>query len=283
MDRTSHLHLAEMSPLSPLSKNIFAKNTSRNTTSTTTLRVHWERPVFSTLPSEENTLDVMSVSWPLRTGVLCHHCCHGFDSVPVPLPESYDPVKKIYFCRGNFCSWQCAKAFNNQQTPTAGRGNRNMYISLLAHRTWIKFRKDTRLSAPMKTYALYSIYPSRPKEELKVFGGTLSIQEYREGFFGIIPPEEATQDKPFLTVRQRLVLPFVDDCETTASTRKPSISGKPSTQKIGTSAIHKYSNEFCNRLNRAKTDNDIVKRKKMDSGKSTLMSTMGVVIKRKKR
>lgn len=254
----------------------------------TTPTAKWERPVSAQEQAEqaeafrvEDQEILECVAWPMSTSVLCHNCCHSFDGVPVPLPESYDALKKVYYCRGNFCSWQCAKAYNMLQTPMAGRGNRNMHISLLAYRTWIKRRLDPVESSRLKTYALYNIQPSPSREKLRVFGGTMSIEEYRAGSFGIIPPDEAVMEKPFLTVRQRLLLPFIDNSECAAfqSTK----SKMTSMQKIEESDIHKYTNAFCQKLNRARTDHTIMKRRRDDSRRSTLMSTMGVVIEKKNK
>lgn len=244
--------------------------------------VSWSRPVQDSDSYDFDNV-LKCVSWPLSTTLLCHNCCYSFDGVPVPLPQSYDSLRKVYHCRGNFCSWQCAKAYNNRQTPPAGRGNRNMYIAILAHRTWVKYRKDIRTreqEEAMKTYATCCIQPSLPREVLQVFGGDMTIEEYREGLFGIIPPSEAIVGKPFLTIRQRLSLPFVQANQGAKTSLNPS---RPITQKIDTSTVHRYSNAFCAKLNKAKSDQTIMKRKREVNSKNTLMSTMGVVIETKKR
>lgn len=248
--------------------------------------VSWNRPVEEV--DDFNDFDdvLKCVSWPSSTTLLCHHCCYSFDGVPVPLPQSYDGLRKVYHCRGNFCSWQCAKAYNNRQTPPSGRGNRNMYIAILAHRTWVKHMEHTttrKENQEMKTYATYCIHPSPPREVLQVFGGDMTIEEYRKGLFGIVPPSEARVGKPFLTIRQKLSLPFVDTTEKNKDMKINLNPTRPVTQKIDTSTVHKYSNAFCQKLNKAKTDETIMKRKREVGLKNTLMSTMGVVIETKKR
>ena len=249
--------------------------------------VYWERP--------SNCADIFCkddlmkyVRWPIKTDVVCFQCCHAFDGVPVPLPDTYDTRRKVYKCKGNFCSWQCAKSYNINQTQNFGKGNRNMYISLLAHQTWVKYRKDAGHEnikfENMKTYATYSINPSRPRNILRIFGGTMEIEEYREGFYGIIPPEEALEDKPFITFSNRLLLPFTSNTTTTSTeVTEPVIGLSTTTKQIDTSVAHRHSNNFCNTLNRAKTDKMVMKRKREVSSKNTLMSTMGVVIETKKR
>ena len=65
------------------------------------------------------------MKWPKKTDNKCHNCSHNFDGIPVPLPMYKDTLRNIYYCTGNFCSWQCSKAFNLRETPQASRGNRN--------------------------------------------------------------------------------------------------------------------------------------------------------------
>lgn len=244
---------------------------------------------------EKGNLDAQiqkCMEWPLKTDLLCHNCCHSFDTTPVPLPYSYDEIRNIYLCRGVYCSWQCAKAFNMGNMPRSGRGNVNMNISLLAHRMWVKYvrdesgpQKDTGVYARLRLYTTYHIEPARNRDVLRVFGGTMTIEEYRKGFFSIVPPEEAVSGKPFITIRQKMYLPFAamgrreggDDqkekkhMETTSN---PWIT----MNIMGTSVAHKHANEFCDKLNRATKEKAIIKRKREDSTKNTLISSMGVKV-----
>ena len=253
----------------------------------TTPIVYWDRPSTSKdVYSKEDSMKC--VKWPLKTDVVCFQCCHAFEGVPVPLPYTYDSRRKVYKCKGNFCSWQCSKSYNINQTMDFGKGNRNMYISLLAHQTWIKYRKNTENFESMKTYATYSINPSSPRDLLKIFGGSMDIEEYRKGFYGIVPPDEALEQKPFITFSNRLLLPFTDINNSKPSSEKTtnssmSSSGLSTTKQIETSTAHTHSNTFCNTLNRAKSEKIVMKRKREASSKNTLMSTMGVVIETKKR
>jgi len=195
------------------------------------------------------------LKWPTSTNLLCYNCCNPFEGVPVPIPTLYDDKRNIYFCHGNFCSWQCSKAYNINEMPKAGQGNRNMNIALLAKQMWSNYRdKDPK---DKKIYSM-PIIPAPRRSELKSFGGNKTIEEYRKGFFGIIPPEEAYESKPFINIKDRLA------------------------KKIETSVVHKHANDFCERLNKAKNEKVIIKRQRKDESKNTLLSSMGVVVKRKK-
>lgn len=261
-----------------------------------------DAPTSDFVSSEKDVLQCKN--WPSRTSSLCHRCCHGFSTVPVPLPQAYDRVKRIYYCKGLFCSWNCAKSYNLESTPLNGRGDRNAYISLLAYRLWVKYKVEppsaVRLSQ-LDRYSRYNIQPSRPKECLKAFGGDVEIEKYRDGFFGIVPPDEAVVGKPFLQIRETIaqetmVLPFVNlsvnsrpaPAVTCHTPSKPANSHRnPFMEPTGFAkgvVLHKNANEFCSRLNRA-TDNDdaMLKRKREDAGKNTLMTSMGIVVEKRKK
>lgn len=261
-----------------------------------------DAPTYDSVSSEKEVLQCKN--WPLRTSSLCHCCCHGFSTVPVPLPQAYDRVRRIYYCKGLFCSWNCAKSYNLHNTALNGRGDRNAYISLLAYRLWVKYKVEppsaVRLSQ-LDRYSRYNIRPSRPKECLRAFGGDVDIKDYRNGFFGIVPPEEAVVGKPFLQIRDKIaqettVLPFVN---LSANSRPASLAANHAPSKPTNThrnpfmaptgvangvVLHNTANEFCSRLNRATDNHDtMLKRKREDAGKNTLMTSMGIVIEKRKK
>lgn len=266
--------------------------------------VSWSREIKSGTANEKDVDAYLlnCTKWPRQTKTLCHHCCHSFDTVPVPLPMKFDSVRNVYHCRGNFCSWQCAKAYNMTVTPQRGQGNRNMNISLLAYRLWVKYKtKDcNRDNKRILNFARFNIDPAPPKEVLDVFGGDVTIDDYRKGFFGIVVPEEALVGKPFLTIRHKLHLPFSTinsstfeskTCEIKNENVSGGASGIMSTRNnythglrtIESSSVHEHSNAFCERLNNASVGNSIMKRKRQDDNKPTLFNTMGVKVKPKKK
>lgn len=244
--------------------------------------------------------------WPIRTDSLCHHCCHGFDSIPVPLPQTYDRLRQVYHCEGVFCSWQCAKAHNLANLSTIGRGDRNTYISLLAYKMWVKHKleKDGKVSGRdhciLDRYSKYHIVAAPRKECLKAFGGDVDIVDYRRDFFGIVPPspELVGETCPNLKAsisREANTLPFVN----LSVSRKPTdgrvskvVSAKPinahktpfmvPSGSPKATTLHKSANEFCKRLNRAKEDKSdsstMLKRKRARETRNTLMASMGIVV-----
>jgi hypothetical protein len=103
-----------------------------------------------------------SNDWPMTTTVLCHWCCHGFDTVPVGIPVRYSEGK--YYVTHCFCSFSCAMAFNINDTNDSidERLVRNNMIHSLA-----------------MLYGHGSVRPAPSRYSLQVFGGNMSIDEFR--------------------------------------------------------------------------------------------------------
>jgi hypothetical protein len=118
--------------------------------------------------------------------VCCWWCSHTFDTLPLGLPEKY--YDKKFHVIGNFCSFNCAMAFN---------------LSLNDHKIWDR----VSLLYHMRNMIYLNIYPNRdvkklddiivapPRSMLKMFGGSLTIENFRERsivlkkqYRNIIPP-----------------------------------------------------------------------------------------------
>jgi len=230
------------------------------------------------------------MNWPLTSEALCHNCCHSFTNIPVPLPYRYDKMRNIYKCRGIFCSWQCVKAYNLDTVTHVGRGEVNTNIALLAYRLWTKYliEEGKEVVYSLQDYTRYCISPAPNKTKLLSFGGTLTIEEYRKGSFGIIPPADALEGKPLISVKNTLFLPFSNmenraETYTDSNVEKSSNNHGNTMNTMVTSAVHKHANEFCDKLNRAKQEKVVIKRKRPDSTKNTLISSMGVKVAQRKR
>lgn len=108
-------------------------------------------------------LDKEHIQYPPQTA--CFWCCHSFKWSQVVLPVSYDAYKNIYTCEGNFCSPECALAYNYaDMISDSMKWNRH---ALLSH-----------LYATLYTTRQLSVAPSR--NLLRMFGGPLDIKQYRE-------------------------------------------------------------------------------------------------------
>lgn len=121
------------------------------------------------------------LNWPQSTEALCWWCCHSFSGSPIPIPVNYDDLKKVFKVYGNFCSFQCAKAYSFQTKNS----ERNTYLL-----TYLQYK----LSGKIET-----IKPAPPKETLKLFGGILEIEDFRttKSIFSLVKP-------PFLPFNSRI-------------------------------------------------------------------------------
>ena len=109
--------------------------------------------------------------WPTKTDVHCWWCCHPFDSQPVPLPVHYDDKTNVFRTHGMFCSWSCAKAYSIRLNAT----NSPMYNELL----YLLYKRSVPRSERGRPGMGIRCAPD--KALLKVFGGTMSIEDFRKG------------------------------------------------------------------------------------------------------
>lgn len=100
----------------------------------------------------------------------CFWCCHKFSWSAVVIPMSYDSYKNLYTCEGHFCSPECALAhiYADNRLSESAKWNRH---SLLRHLYGDLYR-DRGLS------------PAPPRTLLRMFGGPLDIEQYREYTYG---------------------------------------------------------------------------------------------------
>jgi hypothetical protein len=101
--------------------------------------------------------------WPEKTNIHCWWCCHQFDNTPCSLPQYYKKDK--FYVKGIYCSFNCAASYNfnnNDDDMFEKYSLLNLMYKKLYDRNFIK------------------ISLSPPRETLKMFGGYLSIEEFRE-------------------------------------------------------------------------------------------------------
>lgn len=96
-----------------------------------------------------------------KTDVACWWCCHRFDDFPVSAPLRYNSETDMFHTVGVFCSFNCAKSYSSTNKVYSA------YDSLL-------YKK---IKGQLK-----SIKKAPPKTVLKMFGGPLTIEEYRKTF-----------------------------------------------------------------------------------------------------
>ena len=98
--------------------------------------------------------------------MLCWWCCHPWTlKEPLHLPWDYDDKRQTFKTTGNFCSWECMKAFSIDKYGINRGGLYNSYA------THMRKKMDGKLT-------LITTAPS--KWNLKIFGGTMDIDEFRK-------------------------------------------------------------------------------------------------------
>ena len=116
---------------------------------------------------------------PERTDIWCTHCHHPFDSSPIGAPIEYIPSKPsntqsewindYYLTFGVFCSFPCCLA----------------HIDEFSNKQIFRNSKPLLYSLYYKLYGMEMTCETAPSWEcLKVHGGTLSIEEFRNNYCG---------------------------------------------------------------------------------------------------
>ena len=104
------------------------------------------------------------IEWPQTTSTCCWYCCHAFETVPVCIPVTYDTLQNVFEVFGIFCSWNCAKAYV-QSTYSSESSEQLMWMRIMAREV---FKMN-----------LGVFPPAPPRMFLKMFGGHLTIEEFR--------------------------------------------------------------------------------------------------------
>jgi len=100
----------------------------------------------------------------------CFWCCHPFGWTPCILPKTYDTYKNIYICEGNFCSPECSLAYIYSDNKVSDSTK------------WIQ--QSLLNSLYFGLYKKRTLSPAPPRSLLRMFGGPLDIQQYREYLTG---------------------------------------------------------------------------------------------------
>jgi|SaaInlStandDraft_1057018.scaffolds.fasta_scaffold54030_2 hypothetical protein len=104
--------------------------------------------------------------WLKSTSIWCRWCSHPFQGPPVSIPKWY--INKTFFVSGCYCSYSCAASHLFSKNDI-NETNKWKYYNLLHHlkKKILKLKETKRIQlAP-------------PQETLKVFGGHLSIDQFR--------------------------------------------------------------------------------------------------------
>lgn len=110
------------------------------------------------------TLSKAGDPWPDRTDVCCWHCCHKFSNKPMGIPV--DDNIRCFRLMGVFCSIECALAW----AVSAGKH----------HTDYMSGARVKNLAKILFDIEPEDIRPASDRLSLRMFGGTLSIEEFRK-------------------------------------------------------------------------------------------------------
>lgn len=128
--------------------------------------------------------------WPMSTSVYCHWCCHPFQGVPIGLPIKMTMNEQQYCVTGCFCSLECACAHNFASRESVDE--RLSRYSLL-----------NGLAVRIGCIAQTPIRPAPDRLALNIFGGHLSIDEFRV-YASSSDRYIITNTSPMISVTQQL-------------------------------------------------------------------------------
>ncbi len=113
------------------------------------------------LPEYINTRKIIST----YTDISCWWCCHKFNTYPICAPINYSSYTELFKVKGCFCSFNCAKSYMDKDTFL------KKSIPLLP----FLYKKLTGNN-------FIKIKEAPNKEVLEMFGGHISIKDYRKSF-----------------------------------------------------------------------------------------------------
>lgn len=102
--------------------------------------------------------------WPNQTPIYCFWCCHPFENQPCALPYKY--LNGKFSVYGTFCCPECAASYNF-----------NQHID--SNKKWERYSLLNQLYRKILGNQDLSIKMASPRETLEIFGGPLSIVQFR--------------------------------------------------------------------------------------------------------
>lgn len=141
-------------------------------------------------------------SWLHSTNICCWWCCHNFDTIPIGIPVKYNLKTNKFIVKGVFCTFGCMVAYNkihktstkslirflySKLTGCLNVPNKQDYKEHLGKILNLSIFGDNQVYKDNYINGLISvssdtIQEAPPQAALKIFGGELSITEFRNSF-----------------------------------------------------------------------------------------------------
>ena len=127
-------------------------------------------------------------NWPESTNIYCWWCCHQFNGIPCAIPEYYKKDK--FYVSGCFCSFNCSASYSFSKND---------------NNIWERFSLLNLMYKKLYNKKFIKINLAPPREVLKIFGGYMSIEEFRDNSF--------KNEKTFTVIKPPLisVIPKIEE------------------------------------------------------------------------
>ena len=118
--------------------------------------------------------------WDSSSEHACFYCTEQFQTMPIGIPIRY--IRGQYYCRDNFCSFNCAAAYIFSGFDTRYHFKKWEYYSLLCLLAKeINEKINSELGIDIKKIIYVKLAEDR--NLLKKFGGPITIEEFRKQFY----------------------------------------------------------------------------------------------------
>lgn len=141
-------------------KQTFSNEINKNIILDTIIDINYNNQDFIDIKPYNISIDTIKKS---KTNISCWWCCHKFDNYPISLPIKFYPENKLFKCKGIYCSFSCALSYAQEK-----KYNYNLLKLLYRQLLNVKFSESI------------NIKKAPPKEILEMFGGPVTIEEYRK-------------------------------------------------------------------------------------------------------
>jgi len=119
--------------------------------------------------------------WDVNTDTACFYCTEKFSTVPVGIPVKH--LRGKFYCRDNFCSFNCAAAYIFSGFDIKYHFRKWEYYSLLclmASKIDVEVKRE---KGEEVSDTVMRVKMAENRNLLKKFGGPLTIEKYREQFY----------------------------------------------------------------------------------------------------
>lgn len=174
------------------------ENIQTTTSSTTIKNNEFEKSGYFQLYNDF----IQNDSWLHSTDVCCWWCCHTFDTVPIGIPIKYNLNTNDFIVNGIFCTFGCMISYNKVNKLSTKSLIQFLYSKLtgcfnVPNKQEYKEHLETILDLSIfggnvelkNSYitglvgiANDTIQEAPPQSSLKIFGGQLTIEEFRNSF-----------------------------------------------------------------------------------------------------